>query len=140
MIRYSIGTFEFINLTRAISGPVQQLVREVRPAVKGVTLWKTGKRAEPFSLMSVVDTADCDAAEDLLHQYEELVGANPVPVVWAGKNLAPRLVVVMDVVPLEEGICATLLGIGGTRGTSNGLCRCAWTLQPIDPNQDLASY
>lgn len=139
MIRNKIGDFSFIHLSGAITGPVQQVVREVRPGVKGVTLWRTGKRAEPIVRASVVDTADCDAAEDLLHQYEELVGQNPVPVLWEGKLLA-RKVVVMDVQPLEEGIHQTLLGIGGTLGTSNGLCRCLWFLQPIDPDQDLASY
>lgn len=140
MIRNQIGEFQFINLSRAISGPVQQLVREVRPGVRGVTFWKTGTRAEPFQLLSVVDAADCDAAEDLLHQYEAIVGADPVAVIWNGKNLAPRKVVVMAVEPLEEGIHQTLIGIGGTLGVSNGLCRCVWTLNPIDPDQDLASY
>lgn len=136
MIRNQIGEFQFISLSRAISGPVEQLAREVRTGVKGVTLWKTGKRAEPFMLVSEADTADVDAAEDLLHQYEDLVGENPVPVTWNGKNLAPRLVVVMNVEPIENGIFQTLLGIGGLLGNSNGFCRCIWTLQPIDPNQD----
>ncbi len=140
MIRNSIGEFEFISLSRAISGVVQQVAREVRPGVKGVTLWKTGKRAEPFSLMSEVDTADVDTAEDLLHQYEELVGESSVLVTWNGKNLAPRRVVVLNVEPVEGGIFQTLIGIGGLRGNSNGFCRCIWTLQPIDPEQDQASY
>jgi hypothetical protein len=139
MIRNLIGDFPFIHLTRAIGGVAEQLVREVRPGVKGVTLWRTGKRAEPFALVSVVDTADCDAAEDLLHQYEDLVGQNPVPVTWEGK-LLPFRVVVLHVEPLEEGIHQTLIGVGGVRGTSNGLCRCVWHLQPIDPDQDIASY
>ena len=140
MIRNQIGEFEFISLSRAISGVVQQTSREVRPGVKGVTLWKTGKRAEPFALMSQVDAADIDAAEDLLHQYEDLVGESAVPVNWNGKNLAPRLVVVLNVEPVEEGIFGTLIGIGGLLGNSNGFCRCVWTLQPIDPDQDQASY
>lgn len=140
MIKNKIGDFEFIALSRAISGPVQQLAREVRPGVAGVTLWKTGKRAEPFGLMSEVDVADIDAAEDLLHQYEAIVGESTQLVTWNGKNLAPRRVVVMNVEPIENGIFATLLGIGGVLGNSNAFCRCLWTLQPIDPDQDQASY
>lgn len=137
MIRNQIGEFQFISLSRAISGPVQQLVREVRPGVQGVTLWKTGERADPFMLISTEDTADADAAEDLLHQYEALVGEKAVQVIWQGKNIAPIWVVVLAVEPLEEGIHATLLGIGGTLGSSHGMCRCVWTLQSI--KQFLAS-
>lgn len=140
MIRNQIGEFTFINLSRAISGPVQQLVREVRTGRNGVTLWRTGKRADPFQLSSVVDTVDCDAAEDLLHQYEASVGQNPVLVTWNGKNLNPLKVVVLNVEPVEEGIYATLIGIGGTLGSSHGFCRAIWTLQPVNPFQDLASY
>lgn len=138
MIRNQIGEFTFINLSRAISGPAEQLTREVRSGVKGVTLWRTGKRANPINLVSVVDVADIDSAEDLVHQYEALVGSDPVNVVWNGKKLAYK-VVVMAVEPLDEGVHATLIGIGGTRGSSNAMCYCMWTLQPIDPNQDLAS-
>lgn len=139
MIRNAIGEFQFIYLSRAFSGPVEQLVREVRSGVAGVTLWKTGKRAEPFSVLSKVDAPDCDSAESLLHEYEALVGRQAVPVTWYGKNLAPLQVVVLGVEPLEEGVCQTLLGIGGTLGNSHGYCACVWHLQPIDPNQDLAS-
>lgn len=140
MIRNQIGEFQFISLSRAISGPVQQLVREVRTGRNGVTLWRTGKRANLITVVSAVDAADGDSAEDLLHQYEALVGQNPVFVVWQGKNLNPLKVVVFHVEPLDEGIHATLLGIGGTLGSSHGFCRCVWTLQPVDPFQDLASY
>lgn len=140
MIRNQIGEFTFINLSRAISGPVQQLVREVRTGRNGVTLWRTGKRADPFQLSSVVDTVDCDSAEDLLHQYEELVGKDPVLATWQGKNITSRLIVVLNVEPHEEGIYGTLIGVGGTLGSSRGMCRCIWTLQPIDPFQDTASY
>lgn len=140
MIRNAIGEFQFIHLSRAFSKPVQQLAREVQSGVKGVTLWRTGKRADPISLVSVVDAADCDAAEDLLHQYEELVGGDAVSCVWEGKQLAPLRVVVLGVEPLEDGIHQTLIGIGGILGSSNGLCRCLWHVQPVDPDQDLASY
>lgn len=140
MIRNQIGDFQFIYLSRAFTGPVEQLLREVRPGVAGVTLWRTGKRADPFSVLSKADSADCSSAEDLLHQYEQLVGLKAVGVIWSGKNLAPLQVVVLGVEPLEDGISQTLLGIGGILGNSNGFAACVWHLQPIDPNQDLASY
>lgn len=136
MSDYFIGQFEFINLSRAFSKPTMLLEREVRIGSPGVTFWRVGPRCEPFTLVSVVDVATVQAGEALLQAYEELVGGDPVPVAWGGVQRADILCVIHDVQPLDEGIHAVLLGIGGTLGgPSYGLCRAVWTVEPINPIQ-----
>jgi len=130
---YAIGAFEFLRLSRPLSRPTQKLVRELRPGTSGVTFWRTGKVAGPVQIASAVDAAQIEAAEGLIHQYELLVGADPVPVRWGGINLVDILAVIHDVQPVEGGIFATLLGVGGLLGTSRGFCRAVWTIEPIDP-------
>lgn len=129
---FRLGDFSFINLTRALSRPVERLEREIRLGTSGVTFWRTGKRGEPFQLASVADVADVDAAQDLLAEYEDLVGGDPVNAIWADRA-HESLVVVHNVMPLEGGLHATLIGIGGLLGSSNALLRAVWLVETIDP-------
>jgi hypothetical protein len=133
MTKFRLGDFEFVSLSRALSRPVQSIEREVRPGANGVTLWRTGKRGQPFVLMSFVDCTDTEAALNLLAQYEQLVGGDPVTAKWAGHEIAELLVFVHQVLPDEQGLRATLLGIGGKEGTSHAFLRCHWLVETIDP-------
>jgi hypothetical protein len=133
MARFRIGTFEFISLSRALSRPVQQIEREVRPGFDGVSFWRSGVRSEPMPLTSVADCPTVSGGLGLLTAYETLVGGDPVPVTWADLELPELLVFVHAVLPLDHGLHATLLGIGGLNGVSRGLLRCVWIVETIDP-------
>ncbi len=113
-------------------GPMQRIAREVRPGVNGSTFWNTGVRSEPIQLATVVDCANVNAATQLLRAYEATVG-QVVSIDFAGDNLDGVGILVADVQPIEGGACQTVLGVGGTLGTSSGLLRCVWILQPIHP-------
>jgi hypothetical protein len=132
---YRIGDFEFIHLSRVLSYPRMRGLREVRPGQAGTTFWRQGRGGEPFQLASVVNAAGIASAESLIHQYEQLVYGEPVTAAWAGIELASLQVLVLDVQPIDEGVHAMLLGIGGVGGGSSfGLCRALWTVEVIDPS------
>lgn len=128
-MNYQIGIFDFISLSRPASGPMARLEREKRPGFGGVTFWRLGVTAEPFQVESCRDAADVLSAESLLHGYEVYAGNNPVPYIWDGRELG--LVIVHEVVPIDGGIHATLIGIGGQMGSSHALVRAIWTLEFI---------
>lgn len=134
---FKIGDFQFINMSRTLSGPMARLARETRPGVNGCTLWHTGVRSEPIQLMTMVDTADVVAAASLLRSYEAAAGGDPLAVEFAGDFLDGLKVVIADVQPVDGGVTQTLLGIGGTLNGSQGLLRCVWVLQPIHPFKEL---
>ena len=133
MTRFSIGLFDFIDLSRPPSGPKFELEREVRPGVEGVTFWSLGRRSAPYTLTSVRDCEDISEALNTLAAYQGAVGSGPLALVWAG--VPQGQVIVHDVEPLDGGAQATLLAIGGVLGTSRAILRCAWTLEYVPPPQ-----
>lgn len=135
MSQFKIGPFEFINLSKLPSYPTKLLTRETRPGQDGVTLWLGGKVAPVQVLQSVVDCSTLADAEAELRAYENLVGAGPVDVVWAGRNQGGVKAIVGGVMPLEEGVHAMVIGIGGTKGTSEAMLRAAWLLHIVSAQQ-----
>jgi hypothetical protein len=129
MAQFQIGPFEFINLSRAPSRSQQTAVREVRPGVAGVTIYRMGKQPMPYQVLSVCDVEDAATGLLLLEDYESLVGTDPVELYWAG--VFSSLVYVHQVQPIDGGIYQTLLGVGGILGSSNGMIRAVWTLEEI---------
>lgn len=128
---FAIGDFTFINLSRVFTRPTEQLAREVRPGVDGTTFWQTGKRAEPMQVASVVDVESVTAAQTLFAEYENQVG-QILPVTWAGVLRTNTQAVILRVDPLDEGLHATVLGIGGTLGSSHAMLRALWTLEMVN--------
>lgn len=137
MSQFQLGPFTFINLTVPV-GLKERITRDVRSGVDGTTLWKTGKRGEPFPCVSVTDPANVAAAGVLLAEYQEAVG-ELLDLTWAGIHVAGVKFAVLDVLPFPNGMHATLLGIGGTGGTSEALLRAQWVLEAIDVNQSQAT-
>jgi hypothetical protein len=129
MALFQIGPFDFINLSRPPSLPKQQMEREVRPGVEGVTFWGTGRRSTPYELVSVRDVEDVLEGLLLLDDYQQIVGTGPVQLVWGG--YAHGRVLVHDVESLEGGVHRTLLGVGGLRGVSGAMLRCHWVLEHV---------
>lgn len=137
MSAFQIGDFPFINLSRAISRPRERVSLERKPGVDGTTVWQTGKAGEPFTLVSSVNPPDITSADALLVQYQALTGQSPVLVKWANSVLNNVKVLVLDVQPLDEGMFATLIGIGGITPGTNSLAMlyAQWTLLPLDTTQ-----
>lgn len=130
---FSIGDFEFLDMTRAISRPTKRISREVRSGVAGVTWWNTGRRGEPFSLITTVDVADVPGAIALLKQYEQLKDLMQLqPLRWASDPLNGCRAMVLEVQPIERGLHHTIAGFGGKLGSSNALLRCQWDLEAVE--------
>lgn len=132
MPQFSIGTFNFVNMSVFPLGHKQQVEMESRPGVDGLYFWLTGERGQQFTVETFVDVANVFAAGTIFTQYEKLIG-KVVPVVWSD-NYMPKQYVVIDVVPIPEGIRQIILGVGGVSGISYGICTAAWTLAaaPLD--------
>ncbi len=133
---YKIGNFQFIDIGHFPIGQKQQVAMESRPGVDGLYFWLTGKRGQPFSVTTVADVENVFAAGVLMTQYEEVIG-QVVPIVWSDRYL-PKQYVVVDVVPVPDGIRQIVLGVGGLLGTSQGICTAQWTLAaaPLDLEVD----
>jgi len=113
------------------AGPQQQIKSEERPGVDGETLWATGARGRPFSLVTFADFSDLDEAETFSRAYQAFVGSDPVSIIYAGIE-QPYQVVALNAVPLE--LKRILGGLGGLSVTSTAILRAGWTLHPINPN------
>lgn len=133
MAQFQIGDFDFINLSRPPSKAMKRTEREARPGVANVTMWGVGSMAAPFALISSRDAIDMDDAQNILALYEAIVGGDPVALVWAGYSHG--LVYVHNVAPLDDGIFATLQGLGGVLGTSNAKIHCQWVLEWVPLTQ-----
>jgi hypothetical protein len=136
MSLYFIGDFQFFSLSRPPSLPKQRTEREVRPGTDGVSLWRTGRRGEPFTVNSSRDVSSIEAAVLFLTSYQAFQGGDPVEIVWADHEYQSLLVYVHDVEPIEDRTHAVLLGIGGVNGTSGAILRCTWVLEPINNFRD----
>lgn len=132
--QFSIGQFEFISLSqcRVVSG--EQVEIEAKPGVDGVNIWQTGKRGDIWEATSSVNARTVQEAESLAIQYQNSKGQNPVQMKWAGVVIPGKLFMVLNVVPLESQVFATLTSVGGIfdAGTPTyGFVRARWTLLDV---------
>lgn len=133
MGKFKIADFEFIKLSRALPQPTKRITREIRSGVSGVTWWDTGRRGVPFTLVSVVNCVDVNAAQDLFREYQNKKDAFvPVTAEWDGVNPDPVRLMILDVDVIDEGLYATLLGIGGVVSPSNAMLHCRWEVEPLE--------
>lgn len=130
-----IGTYPFIEMSMLPLGSKQTTEIESRPGVDGTYIWLTGTRGEPFEVITFVDTDGVLASTELIRQYELLIGL-PQPVMFAGTAL-PKLHCVLNVRPVPGMVREIVAGVGGTGGTSYGICVAQWTLVATD--QDFGS-
>jgi hypothetical protein len=109
------------------------LVVIARAGVDGHCIAKTGKRGRPFSLTSAVDCIDIDDGRDALARYKDLVDADPVEIVWAGRDLQAEgwLCKVLDVQQVR--LVPIIRSTGRIYATADPCAWlvCRWTLLPI---------
>lgn len=94
-----------------------------------MAVWKTGKRGDPFAIVSVADEPNITAAYNRYRTYETLVGGGPFIIIWANVTEVSFKVVPISVRLIE--CTKMLIGVGGLAG-GNSLVRAEWTLQPIE--------
>lgn len=102
---------------------------EARFGVDGVSMWKTGMRANPFPVFTSVDLATRAAALDLYRLYEQQVGQDSVTITWANDVTSSLRYVVLAVrlISIDQLVKA----VGGLNGGAV-LLRCEWLLQPVE--------
>jgi hypothetical protein len=135
MANFQIDQFEFINLSQAAIPPKDMIAIHSRPGVEGVELRRTGKRGEKFTVRTLADAADKDAALALYKQYLTLIDEGPVDFIFLGAT-EPHKVQVLDVQPVPGEIRAVLFALGPSGTASYGWCACDWTLIEITPVEE----
>lgn len=128
MSTFSIGSFNFIDMSEFPPSTRESVEVETRAGVNGHSLWLTGKRGMPFSVRTIVDVATVTAGGLLMAQYEAVVGSQAT-VVYAGVPFN-KTFDVLNVAPVENR--KILLGIGGVSGTSGALLVADWSLVAIE--------
>jgi hypothetical protein len=124
----SIGVFTFLSLEGSVEALKQELELVRRPGVEGVGLWKTGVRGRPFRLRSKANPASKAAARSLFRLYCNLIGADPVRLVWSDIRLEATERFRVAVLDVRQVDCRTLAS------SSSGLLgwlEADWDLIPI---------
>jgi hypothetical protein len=128
----SIGDHQFLRLAGNPEAIKERLVLLARPGVPGVAIWKSGQRGEPFTLRSIVDQANGPAAWSTYLAYCQLIGKDPVDLVWSGMLLTTETtkIAVLDV--RQVRLIGLLGAIGGLNAPSHALLECEWNLVPVE--------
>lgn len=127
----SIDTFSFLALRGTPVWPVEQVKVIQRAGVDGSAFLLTGRRCQPFQLVSLVDVATMEDGGALMLLYQALTSEGPVALVQGGVDWtdADLWVKVLDVQP--RSLKAALV-VGGFNAGSLALLEAVWTLQGID--------
>jgi len=126
-------SFQFIDFSGVGQIAANQVSVHSTPGVNGYELWLTGVRGEPFEVMSFVDALDYDDAVWMVDRYRAIRGQqaylilNGIPYNWAFD--------VLNVVPIDDGVRATELGVGGVLGESYAEVSAVWTLMQVYENE-----
>ena len=129
----SIGDFQFIALDGQPELIRQEIELVFRRGVNGAAFWRTGERGRPFRLRSRVDAQSKADAQALYATYKQLVGADPVTLVWSGLDYELRDGVQVVVVDVTQADCRSLAATGGTglNPPSLGWLECDWELMAV---------
>jgi len=77
-----IGPHAFIRIAGPLEGAVRQVEILRRSGVDGVALWDTGERGRPVRVVAEVDVQDRITAELKMQEFREMIGTDPVEVIW----------------------------------------------------------
>lgn len=127
----SIGQFVFLMLSPAPEIIRRELAVIARQGVDGIALMRTGIRGRPFTVRTGVDAENAIDAQAALANYQGLIGADPVNVVYAGLDYAAYgcVYAVRDIRPFP--VKGMLGAAGGLFPPSFAWVEAEWTLIPI---------
>jgi len=122
-----IGNFGFIRIDGELQLPRQRHSLETRAGVDGTAVWKTGTRADPQRLVTVVDTLNEGAATLLYRMYVDetsrLVRIEVNGVSW---TYVDYLILNVEKLRIRNHLAA----VGGLFGGYT-LLTCAWDVLPV---------
>lgn len=127
----SIGSYNFVTLKGAVNlGSGENLEAITRANVDGVAYRKTGKRGEPFEMISAVDLTSYSSAATTYENYKALQGTLQTLTIEGGTiytNMA-----ILNVVEVARQPIIT--SSGGQNANSTVLLECRWLLQSTNYN------
>jgi hypothetical protein len=124
----AIGPFQMLFIEGQILLPVMMSERVERPGVNGVGMLRTGRRGPQFKLRSKVDALDIFDADNLLREYESIVGGDPI-------------LIAQNDIPFTQGfyveamipvVCRAIVGgVGGLNENPGAWVEADWHLSAI---------
>ena len=133
---HRIDDLYFVWLHGSPEARKQQVYVDARTGVEGCALWLKGVRPEKFTLRSGVDVESFTGAANLYKQYRELIGTDPVDLVWSGWDSAVDgyRVCVLDVRRVD--VSGLLASVGGINPPSAAWLECDWDLIAVPIEED----
>lgn len=129
----AIGQFTFVRLDKAPERVGAQWEIASVAGIDGVSLWNSGNRGQPFTLMSEAVALSYAAGRTFLKQYKSLELAGPVSIV-CGVLENDQLYKVLSVNWHGPGVKRVARAhIGGDTTTYGAIVWATWSLLPIDP-------
>lgn len=126
-----IDNFEVLGFQGQPEGPREWLEILARPGVDGLAFWKTGVRARPFILRSKVDLTNLLEAVQCFALYQQLIGADPVPLVWGGIDFT-QYGYKFKVLDIRQIRASAIIGcVGGISPPSYGWLEAEWELVAV---------
>lgn len=135
----SLGEFDFITFNMVSGNHAPPLLpgMQVQPIQRGgvddTTFVRLGTKGDPFQMISFRDEDDLQAALDLMKEYVDSKGTDPMTLIWAGIDFETDYetkYVVLDVVPLH--IAAIRTASGGLSNLKGAILYALWTLIPVE--------
>lgn len=126
-----IGDFEFLSLVGNPEALKRKVEMHSRAGVDGVTLTRCGKFGTKITLQSRVDAANRDAARALYRQYLNLIGADPVTLLWwqIQSSAESWKAAVLDV--RQVAARRLVVASGGLNSPGLGFLICDWDIVAI---------
>jgi len=132
LVSNQIDAFAFISLDGNPQALKKQLTPLARAGVDGTTLLDEGSRGRAFTLRSKVDQANVTTGWRTLQEYKDLIGTDPVDLIWNDAELSEDTVQVAVLDVTLARLVALAGGTGGLNPPSLAWLECDWTLLPID--------
>jgi len=126
-----IHNFHFVTLNDIPGTLREEVLVLARAGVDGQAIWKTGLRGNVFTLRSAVDAPSFADARLYLTQYQELIGADPVDLVWGGLVMTGEQIKVAVKSVRPTRLISLANSVGGINPPSYGWIECEWELVPI---------
>ena len=127
-----IGIHQFISLAGEIVTPAQVKVVDDRYGVDGSEFILTGKKGQPFTLVSQVDCESYSDAVSTLNAYKQLIEEGAVEVIQGGvtSNDYGYAVNVLNVVGQPQAMTGVAVG-NAFSSAKQGFLIAQWTLVAV---------